>query len=163
MVLLAVELGSESGPGVLHLLHALCDDLHFGLQSADNAVSCQSGSLCLGHAAPKQVVLAGQPVCCALEWPTLCCAVLCCAVLCCAVLCCCSMLRCADMPSTWASINCFDAWLQVDLLKVLFVETQDIVLLFWLFVRPCHAVHKHACTHVKVTLQKWFCAVAEMS
>ena len=63
MVLLAVELGSESGPGVLHLLCALCAYLHPGLQFADDAVSCQSGSLCFGHTAPKQIVLAGQPVC----------------------------------------------------------------------------------------------------
>ncbi len=72
MVLLAVELGSESGPGVLHLLRAVCAHLHPGLQFTDDAVSCQPGSLCLGHTAPKQIVLAGQPVC-----VLLCCAVLC--------------------------------------------------------------------------------------
>jgi len=155
VVLLAVELGSESGPGVLHLLRTVCAHLYPGLQFTDDAVSCQPGSLCLGHTAPKQIVLAGQPVC------VLCCAVLCCAVLCCAVLCC--AVLCYSFALSL--LNFLDALLEFGLLVEFLLEHKmAFLILDSRQTMSCtQAIHKYVCTHVSITFQKWIGAVVQMS
>ena len=141
MVLLAVELGSESGPGVLHLLRTVCAHLYPGLQFTDDAVSCQPGSLCLGHTAPKQIVLAGQPVC---------------VLLCCAVLC---------YSFALSLLNFLDASLEFGLLVEFLLEHKmAFLILDSRQTMSCtQAIHKYVCTHVSITFQKWIGAVVQMS
>ena len=141
MVLLAVELGSESGPGVLHLLRTVCAHLYPGLQFTDDAVSCQPGSLCLGHTAPKQIVLAGQPVC---------------VLLCCAVLC---------YSFALSLLNFLDALLEFGLLVEFLLEHKmAFLILDSRQTMSCtQAIHKYVCTHVSITFQKWIGAVVQMS